>query len=153
MFCPNCGIQMKTNYCTHCGYMRNGQFIEPDKEIDEGLLSYYFGPKYEYYNRNNNWLLSGLLGPIYIFCHNYYLIGILLFLVDMIISMAVFIVNHMIVYDKISMVLDIAYIVVNRFIWATIGNMIYLKLTNRKLKKIKDQYPNNYKEIIQNDYR
>lgn len=153
MFCPNCGIQMKTNYCTHCGYMRNGQFIESDKAIDESLLSYYFGPKYDYFNHNNNWFLSGLLGPIYIFCHNYYFFGLLLFLIDMIVMMAVFLVNHMIPYHKLSIVLDVAYLVVNRFIWATIGNMIYLKITNRKLKKTMEKYPDHYKEIIQDDYR
>ena len=153
MFCPNCGIQMKTNYCTHCGYMRNGQFIESNKAIDESLLSYYFGPRYDYYNRNNNWFVAGLLGPMYIFCHNYYLIGLLLFIIDLIIMMAVFILNHIIQIDKISYFLDILYFIINRFIWATIGNIIYLKITNCKLKRVMKKYPDNYKNIIQDDYR
>ena len=153
MYCPNCGIQMKTNYCTHCGYMRNGQFIESNKAVDESLLSYYFGPRYDYYSRNNNWFLVGLLGPMYIFCHNYYIYGFLLFVVDMIVTMAVFIVNHMVLYDKLSLALDCIYLVINRLIWATIGNIIYLRITNKKLKRVMAKYPNNYKEIIQNDYR
>ena len=27
MKCPNCNFKMKKNFCTHCGYMTNGNFI------------------------------------------------------------------------------------------------------------------------------
>jgi hypothetical protein len=133
--------------------MRNGNFIESGKEIDESLLSYYFGKKYDYYNRNNNWFVAGVLGPVYIFSHNFYFVGFLLFLLDLAITMGFFILNHMFLFTKVVRLINVVYLVVNRFVWASIGNMIYLKLLNRKLKKIMKSNPDNYKEIIQDIYR
>ena len=153
MYCPNCGIHMKTNFCTHCGYMRNGTFIENGKEIDESLLSYYFGKRYDYYNRNNNWFVAGLLGPVYIFSHNFYLVGFLLFLLDLVITMGFFVINHMFLFTKMVRLINIVYLIINRFVWATIGNIIYLKLLNNKLKRIMKNHPDNYKEMIQDYYR
>lgn len=44
------------------------------------------------------------------------------------------------------------YLVFNRLIWATILNLIYEKLTLRRLKKIKEK-DKNYKETIQELYK
>ena len=39
--CPNCGMKMnKKEYCFHCGYMSNGNTIDP-KKINASLLELY----------------------------------------------------------------------------------------------------------------
>ena len=152
MFCPNCGIAMKENYCIHCGYLRNGNFIE-EKENEEPLLSYYFGKKYDYYYRNKNWIISGLLGPTYIFCHNYYLVGLILFVLDIAITMFFLVLNHVFLLDQAVRILNIAFIILNRYFWSVVNNPLYLKLTNRRMQRIKKKNPLTYKETIQDLYR
>ena len=148
MFCPNCGSKIKRDFCSHCGYMLNGTFIECTKEKDEPLLSYYFQDKYDHFIRNQNWYVPGILGPIYIISHNYYLIGILLFLLDVAISLGFLVFNHIFLFTYIVRLVDIAYFIINRFVWASIGNLIYLKLLTKGLEKEKKMNPNHYKELL-----
>ena len=47
MKCPNCNFKMKRNFCTHCGYMTNVNFINTKKLQEYSLLELYFGKYYE----------------------------------------------------------------------------------------------------------
>ena len=152
MYCPNCGFGMDDNYCIHCGYLRNGNFIE-DKQNDEPLLSYYFGSKFDYYYRNKNWFISGLLGPTYIFCHNHYVAGVILYILDLVITMFFLVFNHVFLLTHAVKILNVCFIILNRYFWSIVNNVLYLKLTNRKLEKIKRRSPLRYKEIIQDLYK
>lgn len=151
MFCPNCGTKMNNNYCSHCGYMPNENFIGFAKNEDEPLLLYYFGDKYDFYVRNKNWYVPGILGPIYLISHNLYFVGILLYILDVAITLGVLIFNHLFIFEYIVIFVDIIYLLFNRFIWATLGNIIYIKLLSKKLEKEKK---NNlrYKELV-SDYK
>ncbi len=153
MFCPNCGFSMRKNFCTHCGYMRNGQFIEADKVHEHSLLEYYFGTKYDYYARNSNWLAAGILGPSYILSHNFYITGFILFFFDLALTMFMLVFNHIFVFTYLVRFFNVLFIIINRYVWASIGNMIYTKLLERKLRKVMKKNPYDYKEIIQDSYR
>ena len=56
MKCPNCNFKMKRNFCTHCGYMTNGNFINTKKLQEEVTTKYqdvyefYMWTQYEFLN-------------------------------------------------------------------------------------------------------
>lgn len=153
MKCPNCGMDMKRHFCVHCGYMTNGIIINTKKPIEYTLLEIYFGKYYDKIIRNENWLIAGLLGPTYILSHNYFLVGILLIILDTIISLFFYVLNHAILLPFVIILANYVYVFFNRLLWATIGNSIYLNLLSRKLIKIKEKFPNNYKDKIQKLYK
>ena len=153
MYCSNCGFPMKSDYCIHCGYTKNGNYIDTKKETDSPLLEYYFGKKYDYYVRNQNWLVVGILGPTYIFSHNYFFVGLFLYVLDLCITLFFLSFNHIFAFYWLIVVLNITYFILSRYVWSTIGNSIYLKLLSKQLEKIKRNYSQNYKDIIQDSYR
>ena len=144
MNCPKCGMKMnKEDYCFHCGYMMNGITIDTKKEIPPSELEIYFGKKYDKYIRNENWFISGLLGPTYILCHDYYIVGLLLIIIDSFISISVLLLNHAYLYYYIVLLANAIYILLNRVVWATIGNMIYIKLLVKR-----NMFPKDNRFII-----
>lgn len=154
MNCPKCGMKMNNiEYCFHCGYMRNGNTIDTKKEISPSMLELYFGDCYNKYTRNRNWVVAGVFGPIYIFCHSHYIIGLLLILVDFLVSILFFVFNHAFLYYYVVLLLNIIYTFCNRILWATIGNIIYLKLLTRRLEKIKRRDYNYYCREVANLYK
>ena len=153
MYCSNCGFPMKKDYCIHCGYTKDGYFIDTRKETDYPLLEYYFGNKYDYYTRNENWFVVGLLGPTYIFSHNYFFVGLFLYALDFAITLFFLSLNHIFVFYWMIVIFNVTYFVFSRFVWSTIGNSIYLGLLGRQLEKIKYKYSENYKDIIQDSYK
>ncbi len=153
MKCPKCGMKMnKTDYCFHCGYMTNGNIIDTQKETPPSELELYFGTKYDKITKNENWYFSGLLGPTYIFCHGYYLIGLLLIIIDSFLSLSIMLLNHAFLYHYIVLLANAVYIVINRVLWATIGNMIYIRLLVLRLNKLERKNKEYYKKEIQNLY-
>ncbi len=152
MTCPNCGMKMKKDYCMHCGYMTNGNFIDTNKAIEVSLMELYLGKDYDKIIRNKNWIVPGILGPVYIFCRGYYLYGLLLIIADILISLLFFVFNHVFLIYYLVVMLNAFYIVFNRIVWATIGNLIYKLLLLKHLSKIKEKYPDDYKEKISKLY-
>ena len=152
MVCPNCGMEMKHDFCIHCGYMTNGNFIDTDKIIDDSLLELYLGKDYDKITRNQNWIVAGILGPIYIFSRSHYLFGLLLIAVDILISLFFFVFSHAFLIYYVVVMFNVFYVVFNRIVWATIGNLIYKKLMLKRLEKIKREYPNDYKKRITKMY-
>jgi hypothetical protein len=138
----------KKEYCFHCGYMSNGNIIDTKKKMPPKVLEIYFGSKYDKYIRNKNWLVPGILGPIYIFCQGYYLIGLLLIIIDSIISLFFMVFNHAFLFKFIVIVYNCTYWFINRVVWATIGNMIYLKLLIKRLSKMEKKNPTKFKEQL-----
>lgn len=150
MTCPNCGFEMsKKGYCMHCGYMSNGNIIDTKKAIHASDLELYFGEDYDKIVRNKNWFVAGILGPTYIFCRNHYLVGLILIIIDTLISLFFCTINaafRLPSYNKF-------YFMFNRVIWATINNLIYVKLTERSIKKYKEKNPENFDLNIQDKYK
>ena len=98
MKCPNCNFKMKRNFCTHCGYMTNGNFINTKKLQEDSLLELYFGKNYEKITSNNNYIVPFIIGPVYIFCHDFYIEGIILILIEYLISTIFLCFNHAFLY-------------------------------------------------------
>lgn len=153
MKCPNCGMQMKKDFCFHCGYMTNGVIIDTKKPIEATLLELYLGKRYDKITRNENWFISGLLGPIYILGHGHYLVGTLLLIIDFVISLFFLVINHAFLFYLIVILFSGIYLLVNRLLWATLGNSIYITLLSKRLVKYKEKHPDNYKEKIQDLYK
>ena len=153
MICPKCKMEMNNkDYCFHCGYMLNGNTIEK-KEINPTILELYFGEKYDKYIRNKNWIVSGILGPTYIFCQGHYMVGLLLIILDYFISLFFIVFNHALLYYYVVLLLNFIYLVLNRYIWSIIGNIIYLKLLTKRLTKMKEQNYDKYESNIQQLYK
>lgn len=153
MLCPKCGMKMSNKeYCFHCGYMLNGNYIDTKKKIPPSILELYFGEYYDKYSRNENWFVAGILGPTYIFCHGHYFIGLLLIILDSFVSLFFLIFNHSLLFYYMILLLNNIYWFCNRLLWATIGNMIYLKLKKAKLSKIKNKHYDYFQAEIRNMY-
>lgn len=153
MRCPKCGLKMNNaKYCFHCGYMTNGNTIDTKKKLPPTTLELYFGADYDKYTRNKNWLISGLLGPTYIFCHNNYFVGLLLIILDSFISLTIMIFNHAFIFYYVILLFNVLYWFINRLLWATIGNMLYLKLLTLKLEKLKKTKEKYFQKEITNLY-
>ncbi len=153
MICPKCKMKINNpDYCFHCGYMSNGNVIETKKTVPT-MLELYFNEKDDKYIRNRNWLVAGILGPVYIFCHGYYVVGLLLIVLDYLVSLFFLIFNHALLYYYVVLLLNVIYFVVNRVLWATIGNMIYLKLLTNRLTKMKNDNYEYYTKEIQQLYK
>ena len=151
--CPNCGMKMnKKEYCFHCGYMSNGNTIDP-KKINAALLELYLDTDYNKIIRNNNWPIAGLFGPIYILSRGFYIPGLILTIIDMAISIAFMLFNHAYLFYYMVVFLNFLYMLFNRLVWGSIGNIIYLKLLEGRLKRFKKMHPHNYKLKLQNRYR
>jgi hypothetical protein len=133
--------------------MSNGNIIDTKKETPPTTLEIYFENHYDKYIRNNNWLVPGLLGPIYIFCHGYYITGLLLIIIDSIISLFSMLFNHAFLFIYIVKLYNCTYWFINRVLWATIGNMIYLKLLTKRLSKMEKRNPTKFKEQLSTLYK
>lgn len=154
MKCLNCGMKMsKKGVCVHCGYMKNGVIIDTKKKQRATLLEFYFGTKFDRYIRNENFLESGIFGPIYIMANNNFFVGLLLCIIDTVIILFFFLFNHAVIFSLMVTFLNICFLFLDRVVWATIGNMIYLRLLLRKLEKIKKDNPDNYIDIIEDKYK
>lgn len=150
MKCPNCGLDMsKKGYCMHCGYMDNGVIIDTKKKVQAPDLELYFGDDWDKISRNNNWFISGVLGPTYLFCRNHYLVGLLLIIVDTLVSLFVITIN----YAMMASVLNKFYWLINRIFWATMNNIIYINLTKKRLIKYREKHSDNADINIQELYK
>lgn len=149
MKCPNCNKEINKSYCMFCGYMLdNGNFIDKNKKGDVSLLETYLGYNYDKIVRNKNWIPTLLLGPLYIVVKGFLLYGLFLFFLDCFLFLFCLMLNNHFPLPGFNLILNILLIITNRILWMTLDNLIYVKLLNKKLEKIKEDNPNNYREII-----
>lgn len=154
MKCPKCGMEFsKKGYCMHCGYLENGNIIDTKKPLHASLLELYFGKAYDKYTRNKNWLISFIIGPVYIFSNGFYIAGLGLIILDFLISISVLLFNQALLITATIWFLNSMYWLFNRILWATINNMILIKLTAKKIKKYQDKNLDNYELTIQDLYK
>lgn len=153
MKCPKCGMIMSRENCLYCGYMLNGNVIDTKKMIPLTDLDLYFDKDYDKITRNQNWFIVGFLGPTYIFCRGFYLIGLFLIFIDSVISLFFIAFNQVFFFSLLVTLFNGIYIIINRVVWATIGNMIYIKLQEMRLEKFREKNPNNYRNKLQSLYK
>lgn len=152
MICPNCGRLSKRDFCIFCGYMKNGEYIKKCEKGDSDL-EIYLGYDYDKIVRNKTSFMTFLLGPLYLCYKNYFLVGILLAILDLVFFIfAVYISSYMqIGFVSFSFLFILLYIFFRFTFWMTFDNLIYIYLIKRKIKKYKVVYKTKYKEIIAND--
>ena len=82
MTCPNCGKEMYKDFCMHCGYMANGNYIKMDNEQDNTDLKKILG--IDYYNIEDGKLsvISLVFGPLYFCYRRYFYLGLILGVLD-----------------------------------------------------------------------
>lgn len=152
MYCTNCGSKIVKNFCIHCGLMTNGVYVDMNKKKKLDDLELFFDNDYDKILRNKNWIEPFIFGPVYILARNNLIIGLLLIIIDMIVGVIMLVLNHAVLFYSIVTLLNVIYFFVNRVIWATIGNMIYIKLTNKRIENIRKVIKYNHDEEIRKQY-
>lgn len=140
--CPKCGKIKKFNYCIFCGYMDNGNMIDPNKPKEPLDIEIYLGERYEKINRNTNAFSLFILGPFYFFYNKFPLIGLLLILIDYLAC------SLLCLLFTSVFIRPIFIFILWRILYSTVGNMLYLELCKFRIKKIKNKYPDTYKEVL-----
>lgn len=144
MKCPKCGRKMihdqKHTFCLFCGYMDDGTIIKGKSEESKvSDVEIYLGKKYDKIYRNDTNLIIFLLGPFY-FCYLKHLfLGVFCFFLNILIYY--FVGSFTYQYRFLFFIATFLFL---RVIYMTIANMIYLKLCDRKMKKIKLTSSDNY---------
>lgn len=151
MRCPKCKLDGFKDFCMHCGYMSNGNFIDiQNNEKEVTLLEKYLGNDYDIILENRNWYIVGLFGPNYLFCHGLYFIGLIFIIIDLLVFW------FFLFFDSLIIVKFI-YLIMNRFFWIITGNVIYrrslLRKFNKIIKKDKLAFQDNLKKLYFFDYR
>ncbi len=147
--CPKCNIKMLNNCCVRCGYMINGNYSNQKLESKYEELKLY-NKSFEKMNYNKNKTQIFILESSYFSYRDHLLFGILLGIVDSIVS--IFLISLMINYIKddfiiIYVELIIVYIFIKKIIYVIFANTVCLKLDYKKIEKIKKNNI-NYKDIL-----
>lgn len=140
MKCPNCGRPLHKNFCIHCGYMTNGSMINSTKEQSASDLEKYLGKDFDKITRNENYLTTFILGPLYL-SYSYFIVsGTIFSIIDLITILFIREIFTIITsYSPINMMLLITPMIIffSRLFWLAFDNIIYTKLLNIKIKKIR----------------
>lgn len=148
MKCTNCGQEMHgRDFCIFCGYMKNGNFISKKRKETLEDLERYLDKDYQKVLRNETYVATFLLGPLYLCYKKCFVTGFLLEVLNAICFLLVLDLTSRL--GPFSFLCFTAYLCFNKFLWMTIDNMIYLKLVERKINKIKEIYKENYKEVLE----
>lgn len=153
MYCTNCGNKIVKNFCIHCGLMTNGVYVDTGKIQKGQEIETYFGKDYDKIARNQNWATSGILGPVYILARGHLLAGIALCLIDIIIIIVLKIFNEIFLHHAVVSIFNNIYLIINRIVWATVGNIIYIKLTKKKIENMKKGINYNIDDAIEKQYK
>ncbi|MDD5887889.1 MAG: hypothetical protein PUC82_00110 [bacterium] len=148
MNCPNCNKKMEKNFCMHCGYMLNGNFINRSKsEIVASDLELYLGKKFDIINRNINTPVIFFLGPLY-FCFNkLVLLGVIAFILDILYYILNYFLTKLLAPSLMPASIFLSFILVRLF-YVTCANLIYMKICKIKINKIKKKNPDNYRNLL-----
>ena len=85
MICPNCGKKSNNNdFCMFCGYLINGSFIDKSDTKVKDDLELFLGDDYLTITRNDNYIITFTLGPLYFCYKKKFLLGFLLGIIDII---------------------------------------------------------------------
>ena len=143
MKCPRCGNNMSKDsehtFCTHCGYLDNGEQIHGYEEKQASDLEIYLGKDFNKIWRNENCFTSFILGPLYLCYRGFILLGLLFMPLEWFFWAMMFGSFYHFRY-----VLLVIAILISRTIFMAVNNMICLYFYQRDIQRIKKRYPNNY---------
>ena len=145
MKCPRCGNNMSKDsehtFCTHCGYLDNGEQIHGYEEHQVSDLEIYLGNTYDTIVRGNNTKTCFLLGPLYLWIRGFIIIGFLLQILEIYIW-------YLIVQFGENIILIFLGILITRTIAMISYNPLCVCLYRIKIKVIKKKYPTSYLEYL-----
>lgn len=150
MLCPNCNKEMKENYCMRCGYMDNGNFIDPNKKnSDKHENIRIYNSDFEKMYRNHNSYLPFIFGPLYFSIKGHFWLGFVGCSLDMFLLYSNNILLSKTLYFSPFVLFGmIFYLISSRLLYATLANAVCLFFDNYKISKIKDKYKENYKNYL-----
>ncbi len=139
MTCPNCGKEMYKDFCMHCGYMANGNYIKMDNGQDDTDLKKILG--IDYYNIEDGKLsiISLLFGPLYFCYRRYFYLGLILGILDILSFVLIGYLYNTFLSSIISIpiiIVLVIYLLLDRAFWVFINNKIYIKLLKKKIENI-----------------
>lgn len=147
MNCPNCGKELKKDFCIHCGYMSNGNFVSKEKIIHKiPDIEVYFGEKYDMINRNENTFLVGFLGPLYFGLCKLGIIGV----IGLYFNILCYYLT-ILIFPRWTPINVIFTFIILRCLYIACCNSIYLKFAQIKINKIKKKHPDDFKEILEKE--
>ncbi len=138
MKCPNCGKEMYKDFCMHCGYMANGNYIKMNNENTTTDFKTILGKDYYKIEEGKLSFSSLLFGPLYLCYRTYLYLGLFLGLIDLLSFYGVaYINNHYLTSLNMPIyIILIIYLLLNRAFWLVVNNRIYLFLLKRKIDDI-----------------
>ena len=144
MECPSCHHKLKRNYCTRCGIMigKNNEIVSLREKEEDHSLEYFLGEdRYKFFQNNN--FAAFFLGPLYFVYYKFYLLGISLGYLEILILYLLRNINPMIlIFLKL----------ISCLLYCCYTNEIYLFLVKKQVKKIgvitKEQFENKQKTSI-----
>lgn len=148
MRCPRCGKEMSTSnnhvFCTHCGYLDQGEQIHGYEEHQASDLEIYLGSDYNKIYRNENCFTSLIFGPLYL-CYRGVWLGIIFVPIELFLWN---IIGNS--FSTFSLILKPAAFLFTRTFFMACNNMICLYFYQKKINRIKKKHPDNYILILRN---
>ncbi|MDO5002742.1 MAG: hypothetical protein Q4E39_00740 [bacterium] len=151
MKCPNCGKMMKREFCMFCGYMINGNYIH-NTESAISDLELYLGEEYSKIIRNQNYFITFIFGPLYLCFRGFFFTGFILEIFNCFFLLFITTIGGYLelAFFNLAYVFFVIGFILSKMTWMTINNIIYIKLIERKIKKIKNENGKNYIKVLQN---
>ena len=141
--CLKCGFSMKENYCVRCGYYEGKSVSNIEKyQNNTNELEILLKDDYQKIIYNKNLGIIFLLGPLYFCYYQCFLLGTLLIPIEFILTC----IFGMLSEGSLFVILFTLFI--SRMVYVIWGNTLIKKILTNKIKRIKEQTPNSYQEIL-----
>lgn len=143
--CPKCGFKMTDNYCVKCGYVSKVFIYDLDKYDLVNDVYRYMKDSYQKVIYNKNLLLIFILGPMYFSYFKFYIMGFMLFVLELIVA---YFINNLFMYSRYELYYLLFYYFCVRLLYIIFSNFVLLKLIRRRLNRWKQR--DDYKIKISN---
>ena len=141
--CPKCNFYMKDNYCVKCGYYEGKSISNLDKyQESNNDLKILLKDDYQKIIYQKNLLLIFLLGPLYFGYYHCCFYSLMFIPVEFIFVCIL----GMMTYGSLLFIMLSLF--VSRISYVIFSNALLIKMLNKRIKKIKSVYSENYKEVL-----
>lgn len=156
MNCPKCGGKIFDSCCVKCGYLINGNKVSLKDKKDKNEDIKIFQKNFDLMLHNNNWFISFIIGPLYLSYKGYLILGSILTYLDLLIYYVIlmipsFLPQELLIlpfFNQLGMYTFVLYFIMSKLLYAATFNSLCLKLDNKKVEKIKNKYPKDYKNAL-----
>lgn len=144
MECPKCHIKSAGNFCIRCGYidedthMKDHQINFEKSDLEKHLKDDYMKILY-----NQNKKAIFILGPLYLAYRDHFYLSFILGIFDILIVLF----SGYLFQSTLMMVVTF---VIIRFLYVMFCNPLYIYLTKRFIRTVKNKFPEDYEVILRN---